>query len=252
MNSYLEEPYRGPYETWKAGPDSPESNAAILKAIDPIVQKGVKMYGDDSPLSTSQGKLLALDGLNSYDPEQARLQSHLLNQMQGLRRKTRQQHEVVRVPERLLLESNKLRNYSQELQDELGREPTDAELSDKLGLSQARIKQIREFQPGMSTGQAEGRRHGSNDTENFGALPASQLPGSQERQNYWVEIVYMDLPPTDQKILEYSLGLHGQPRLSNGEIAKKVGISQGGISQRKAKIQKLLDQEYELSPFLAE
>lgn len=154
MNNYLEDQYREPYETWKAGPASPESNAAILKAIDPIVQKGVKMYGDDSPLSASQGKLLALDGLNSYDPEQARLQSHLLNQMQGLRRKSRQQHEVVRVPERILLESSKLRDYTQEFQDELGREPTDAELSDKLGLSTARIKQIREFQPGMTTGQA--------------------------------------------------------------------------------------------------
>jgi hypothetical protein len=57
------------------------------------------------------------------------------------------------------------------------------------------------------------------------------------------------MDPINQKIMEHSLGLHGQPRLPNHEIAKLLRLSPGAISQRKARIQQTLDKESELSPF---
>lgn len=242
FNDYLEEEYKPAYESWKAN-QTPETNLAFLNTISPIVQKGVKMYGGDSPLAASRGRLLALDAARSYDPKRSRLQSHILNQMQGLKRITQQQSRVMSVPERLLLEHQKLQNQHQELSDELGREPTDAELSDKMGLSMSRLAKIRRYQPGMTSGQIE-----AADPLTGGV--AGRLPGHQAAQNLWAEIVYQDLNPLDQKIMELSLGMRGNKKLSNAEIASKLGRSPGAITQRKTKIQQLLDQEQQLSPFM--
>jgi len=242
MNDYLEEDYKPAYEAWKSN-QTPESNLAFLNTISPIVEKGVKMYGGESPLAASRARLLALDAAKTYDPKRSRLQSHILNQMQGLRRITQQQSRVISVPERILLENQKLKQQHQELSDELGREPTDAELSDNLGISMARLAKIRKYQPGMTSGQVE-----TIDPLSGGV--AGRLPGQRDSQDLWAEIVYQDLSPLDQKIMEYSLGMRGQKKLSNAEIANKMGRSPGAITQRKTKIQQLLDQEQHLSPFL--
>jgi DNA-directed RNA polymerase specialized sigma subunit len=242
MNNYLEEQYKPAYETWQ-GDQTPEGNAAFLKEIAPIVQKGVQMYGNDSPLAASQGRLMALEAMKKYDPARSRLQSHVLTQMQGLRRAQRKQHEVIRAPERVLLENYRLNQQTQELSDELGRDPTDSELSDSLGISMERLTKLRRFQPGISSGQASSKNPESG-------MPASRLPNQQDMENYWTEIVYQDLGPVDQKIMEMALGMHGQKKLSNLEIAKKLNRSPGAITQRKVRIQDLLNQESDFSPFI--
>lgn len=242
MDNYLEDEYRPAYETWKADP-TPQSNAAFLSAIDPIVQKGIQMYGGNSPLAASKARLVALNAARKYDPKRSRLQSHMLTQMQELQRIQRKQHEVIRAPERVLLENQRLNQGTQELTDELGREPTDAELSDFLGISLPRLTKIRQFQPGVSSGYFE------TDDENA-ETPGSRLPGAEASSKYWVQIVYGDLSPIDQKIMELSLGLNGHKKLSNLEIAKKLNRSPGAITQRKMKIQQMLDREQDLSPFI--
>ena len=55
MNSYLEDEYKPASDAWKLD-QTPPGNAAFLEAIHPIVQKGVQMYGGDSPLSASRGR----------------------------------------------------------------------------------------------------------------------------------------------------------------------------------------------------
>jgi len=239
---YLEDQYRPAFEAWQAD-QTPAGNAAFLKGIDTIVQKGAKMHGDGSPLAASKARLVALEAARKYDPKRSRLQSHMLTNMQGLRRQNRQQTEVMRVPERVLLESQRLHAYTQEITDETGREPTDAELSDRLGISIKRLAKIRKYQPGMSSGRAE-------SVDPMQGQPASQLPGQQEHENYWVDMVYQDLGPLDQKIMELTLGLNGHKKLSNQEVAKQLSRSPGAVTQRKMKIQRLLDQEQDLSPFV--
>jgi len=237
---YLEPEYKDAYESWTQD-DTPEGNAAMLKAVDPVVQKGVAMYGGgQSPLTKSRARKLALQSLTNYDRGRSRLQSHLLNQMQGLRRISQQQHAVIHAPERVMLDNHKLHRYTQELQDELGREPSDGELSNKAGVSLKRIKYVREWQPGLTTGQ-------------LAAADPEGSPGVKsldQNNNAWLEVVYDSLPPIDQKIMEWSLGLHGHEQLSNKKIASKLSRSPGAISQRKAKIQQLIRQEEFLSPFM--
>jgi len=238
----LEPDYQPAWDNWQKD-QTPAGNAAFLQAINPIVEKGVKYYAGGDPLASSRGKLLALEAAKKYDPTKARLQSHVLSHMQGLKRIDRDLHAVISVPERITQDSSRLREYTQELTDQLGREPTDDELADTYGFSKARLAKIRKYQPGMATGQAE-----MINPEEGGV--ASKLPGDTTNEDLWLDIVYQDLGAMDKKILEYSLGLNGQPKLSNQEIAAKLGRSPGAITQRKMRIQELLDQEQQLSPFL--
>ena len=62
-------------------------------------------------------------------------------------------------------------------------------------------------------------------------------------------MVYYDLDDTNQSIMEYTLGLHGAPVLENREIANRLGITAGAVSQRKAKIQAMLDEQFMVDPF---
>lgn len=242
MDDYLEDEYKPAFQSWQQN-QTPEGNAALLKALDPIVQKGVKMYGAESPLTSSRAKLLTLDAVRKYDPKRSRLQSHLLNQMQGLRRINQQQHQVISVPERILLENQRLHGSTQELSDELGRDPTDAELSDRLGIAMPRLAKIRSYQPGVNTGRLD-----AIDPLAGGA--PSVVPNQQASADLWGEVVYQGLSPLDQRVMELTLGMRGNKKLSNQEIAAKLNRSPGAITQRKTKIQQLLDQEQKLSPFI--
>lgn len=238
---YLEPDFIEPYHAWKTN-QTPTGNAQMLETLSPVIEKGIRAHvGEPNPLLTSRARGLALQGLRSYDPSRSRLQTHMFNQLQGLKRIARQQSQVIKAPERVIFDQQALRGYEQELADELGREPSDAELANHSGFSLKRIAHVRKYQPGVSEGTMEGLAPGFTG----GIRPDSRA------QQMWVELVYDDLPPMDQRILELSLGLHGRRPLSNQEIARKLGRSPGAISQRKARIQQLLDKEQELSPFLS-
>ena len=62
----------------------------------------------------------------------------------------------------------------------------------------------------------------------------------------WHEFVYNDLNEVDKAIMEYTLGLHGIKQLPTTEIAKKLNISPGAVSQRAQRIQAKLNQREEL------
>jgi hypothetical protein len=237
---YLEDDYRSPYETWQAD-QTPEGNATMLKAIDPIIQKGISAHvGKSSPLVASRARKIALDGVRGYDPARSRLQTHLMNRLQSLKRAQRQMSQVVSAPERILLDRAKLEEYTQEMEDEMGREPTDAEIANRTGFAPRRLKHIRGYRHAVAEGRLD-------------AIDPGLAPGmapDPKAQQAWVEMIYDELPPMDQKILEYSLGLHGRKRLSNQEIALKLKRSPGAITQRKQRIQVMLDQEQDISPFL--
>jgi len=235
----LEPEFAEPYGAWKKTP-SPATNAAMLTLLRPHIDKAVSMHlgqGSANPLLTSRARRMALDALPRYDPSRAKLSTFVTNELQGLKRVRRQQSQVVKAPERILLDRAALQEREQELRDSLGREPSDMELADWSGFSLARIAKVRQFQPAVATGTLEN---------------AGVSPGMQETplSDTWVQLVYGDLSATDQRILEHTLGLHGRRRLSNQEIAAKLRLSPGAISQRKKKIQELLDKERELSPLL--
>ncbi len=56
------------------------------------------------------------------------------------------------------------------------------------------------------------------------------------------QFLYHDLDPYDQVILEYGLGLNGSPKLPAAQIARRLKLSPGAVSQRASRIQQQLDE----------
>lgn len=240
--SHLEEKYANPYSLWQRNPTR-FNTTNLLRTVQPDVDKAISAHvGDSNPLIRSRAKKMTLQAIRSYDPTKARLGTHIVNHLQGLKRVARQQSQILPVPERVSLDQSYVENARRELEDELGREPTIMELADKTYLSPKRIRYVRKFRMPVAEGYLS-----SMSGEGEDSIPMPEI--DEDRMPAWFEFVYSDLGPTDQKIMEWTLGLHGSPQLSNSAIASKLRITPGAVSARKAKIQKLLDQQSELSPF---
>lgn len=239
MDDKLEPEFAPHFHAWKAKP-SPQTAGTLLREVHPVLHKAISAHvGKGDPLLTSRARRIALDAFTTYDPSRAKLATHLTNQLQGLKRQARQQRQIISLPERVALDRSHLQRQHEELSDRLGREPSLVELADHTGLSVSRIKHVQRFRPPV----AEGMLDRGEESEGF--APAVLSPASQS----WLHFVYHDAHPTDQKILEWSLGLHGVRRLSNQEIARRLRLSPGAVSQRKKQLQRRLDEADRYSPF---
>lgn len=234
------------YSQWKTN-KTPETNTALLKTIQPVIDTAVLSYAgqDTSPTIKSRARLMALKALDTYDPERGNVRTHLLSQMQSLRRLSAQAQNIISIPEQVSLDYTRLTENENELRDSLGREPTDDEIADNTGLSVKRIRRIRAFNQPV----AEGTTTQEVPEEAYGGDVASTIPGAHRAADAWFDFVYGDLSPTDKLIADLTMGRNGKRRTSTQDIARRLNITPGAVSQRAAKIQALLDKRHEYGGF---
>lgn len=234
----LEPELQSTYQNWKTSA-TPETRAAMLQGIRPITDRALSMYGaSGNPYAAGQAKVLALQALHTYDPARGSLRTHLLTNLQRLQRVTGQSDQIISVPERLALNRKHLLEATNELRDNLGRDPDDIEIANHTGMSMAQLQRVRRTAAGMNTGSLL-------DEEGDTYSPASTIPGVNHLNDVWTQLIYHDLGTMDRQILAHSLGLFGHAQKTTGELAKMLHLTPGAISQRKSKIQQLLDQQYE-------
>lgn len=242
-NWALEPDYDEPFKAWQASP-SPQTSGALLRAVDPVLQSAIKSYagGGASPVIRGQAKNLALSALNTYDPTRSSLRTHLLSNLQRLRRVSAQSGQIIKLPERIARDRVLLDEATTRLTDELGRDPSDLEIADFAGLPLKRIAQVRKAARPL----AEGRFVAEGDEEELAAPAVDPI---QRQYDQWLEFVHGDLSPRDQFILERGLGMHGHKRMAPTAIAKAMKVSPAAISQRMAYIQTLLDKRDQVGLF---
>jgi RNA polymerase primary sigma factor len=240
---FLEPEFTQPWEEWKKDPN-PANSSTLLKTVDPVINAALRTYAGPSPSPTirSRAKLLTLHAAGSYDPNRAKLRTHLMTQLQGLRRHVAREGMAVSIPEQVALDLGHVREAENRLRDQLGREPSDMEVADHTGLSRKRLGYLRQHKYTRSEGSMQRPTEEGEDIYAPAVAPAGN-------HTAWHDFVYHDLDPVDQVILEHSLGLHGKPILQNQQIAQKLRLSPGAISQRKAKIQAKLNLQDELHVF---
>jgi hypothetical protein len=87
---------------------------------------------------------------------------------------------------------------------------------------------------------------------------AAEAAGSEEyepaviermQNNPAIDMIYDDLNPIDQLVLDYSFGRNGRPKLSTQAIAKKLRVTPGAVSQRASKIQRSIDELTDMELF---
>ena len=181
-----------------------------------------------------------LKALKTFDPKIGNVRTHLLSQLQSLRRAAAQEQNIISIPEQVGLDYQKLNEAENDLRDRLSRDPSDDEVADATGLSVRRIKKIRGFHQPLAEGSTI--IDTGDDYADAGGI-ASAIPGQTTAQDAWLDFVYGDLSPVDKLVMDMTLGRNGRKRTSTQEIARKLNISPGAVSQRAAKIQTLLNKQ---------
>lgn len=225
-----------PFDTWRVR-RTPQTAQALLQKLEPVRRAALTTYGGPagatSPTLGSRAKLIMLDALERYDPTRSSMKTFMMSHLQGLRRASVREGRVVSAPEQVLLDSSRLAEATNELSDRLGRDPSDSELADHVGMSLKRIAHVRRLKPSV----AEGGLATLEDGMSTPYAPAVDLRG---REHSLYEFLYHGADPVDQLIMEHTLGLHGKPRLQNQQLAAKLRLSPGAVSQRKARLQAAL------------
>ena len=241
-NEAAETDFNQQFAAWSKA-QTPEDNVKILAAVQPTIDTALSSYvgKNPSPIMQSRAKLMALNALKTYDPQRGNVRTHLLSQMQGLRRLSAKEQNIISIPEQVGLDFQKLEAAENELRDKLNRDPADDEVADYTGLSIRRIRKIRGFNQPIS----EGMTAAVNDPDSAPTEVASTLPGANSSADAWMNFVYDDLTPTDKLIMDMTLGRNGRRRTSTQEIARRLNITPGAVSQRAAKIQAMLDKRYD-------
>jgi hypothetical protein len=236
--SRIEPEYQDVYTTWAAQP-TPETTGKLLTAIDPIINNALSAYGGKSktsPTLRSKARSLAVNAFPTYDPKKGPLRSHLLSQLQRLRRVAGQEQQVVRMPERVSMQRRQLEEAGLHLEDQLGRPPSDLELSDYIGVSPKRMAHIRKGIKPVLESQI------TSVAGDQGYAPSV----AQSGEDSWMEFVHSSLSPRDQIIMERTLAMHGHRQHSPTQVAKHLGVSPAAVSQRMANIQKQIDSREDL------
>lgn len=220
------------YEAWRTDP-TPANMGLLLDKAKPVFQSAIKSYGQGNEALLPHARRLAVDAFKNYDASKGtKLQTHLMTQLQPLRRRAREYAQVTHVPERVNTDLYQVNQAHQKFFDRHGREPSDREMADATGLSLKRIGYVRTYKPEIA-------ESGLADPEGGIFYPGTEKP---DPEKILIEYVHHDLDPVDQKILEWRTGLYGKEKLENREIAKRLSLSPGAVSQRAARIaQKMAD-----------
>jgi len=209
--------------------------------LNPTIEKALRAYAPNATeVVRSRARIIAAGAIRSFKPDQgADLNTHVYRQLQRLQREAPQISDPMPQPERTRRDSGKIMAAISQAADDIGREPTDEEISELTGLPVRRVTKIRK---GIRSRVSE-----SQYTEGFGNDDDSETDRdvtAAERTGYddWIDAVYHDLPEVDRVVMQYRTGYRGAPVLSNVDIAKRLRLSPAAISQRVSRIQAKLDE----------
>jgi RNA polymerase primary sigma factor len=153
---------------------------------------------------------------------------------QSIRRALSNQSKTIRLPVHIVDKVHKLHRASLKLADALGREPSDVELAKHLGISTARVAQLRTFSVSPISLDApigdEDDSRFSDIVQDEGALtPYELLQVKTMRQEIRQHIKY--LSPREAEIVAMRFGLDGKEPRTLDEVGKKFKVTRERVRQ---------------------
>jgi RNA polymerase primary sigma factor len=153
---------------------------------------------------------------------------------QSIKRALANQSKTIRLPVHLVDKISKMRRTSLRLQEELGREPSDDELGEELGITASRVAQMRmaAIRPASLDAPI-----GDEDSNNFAEVvqdenadtPYEQLEGKTVTKMLQEMVKTLDY--REATILRARFGLDGGPQKTLEEVGVKFGVTRERVRQ---------------------
>lgn len=218
-------------KTWQKQ-STPETTAELLKRMKPTISSAMNSFapGMDDKLAVKAANL-TLEALKRYDASfNTDPTTHVFHQLKRLNRLGARASNILPQSELFSLQQKTVRDAFDKFEDNKGRDPSIQELADLTGISKKKVEALLDNKNTIVSESATLTDETNKDT----------FSQSDITDNDYFEYVYASVSPIDQKIMEWSSGLHNTPALSNNQIAAKLNVSAAAISQHKAKIQQML------------
>jgi RNA polymerase primary sigma factor len=153
---------------------------------------------------------------------------------QSIKRALANQSKTIRLPVHLVDKISKMRRVAMQLQEELGREPTDDELASEMGMPASRVTQMRlaSIRPASLDAPI-----GDEDSNNFAEVvqdenadtPYEQL--EEKTVTGMLQDMVTKLDPREATILRYRFGLDGGSERTLEEVGEKFGVTRERVRQ---------------------
>jgi RNA polymerase primary sigma factor len=153
---------------------------------------------------------------------------------QSIKRALANQSKTIRLPVHLVDKIAKMRRTAMKLQEVFGREPTDDELAEELGISTSRVAQMRTAAIRPASLDAP---IGEDESTNFAEVvqdenadtPYEQL--EEKTVNKMLHELIKTLDPREATILRYRFGLDGGPEKTLEEVGQKFDVTRERVRQ---------------------
>jgi len=216
-----------------------EARALMINANLRLVVKIAHDYsnfGLPMPDLISEGNIGLIKAVERFDPAKGgKLSTYAAWWIkQSIKRALANQSKTIRLPVHLVDKIAKIRRLSQGMSEELGREPTDEELAEEVGISAPKLAQLRiiSLRP-ASLDAPVSDEDGKELGETVGDLEAPNPLEQLQDSNLLDELgeVLEELDPRERKIISSRFGLGGDPPRTLEEVGKRFGVTRERIRQ---------------------
>jgi RNA polymerase primary sigma factor len=184
----------------------------------------------------SEGNIGLMKAVERFDPKKGGKLSTYGSWWikQAIKRALANQSKTIRLPVHLVDKISKMRRIGMKLQEELGREPTDEELADELGMTAARVRQMRlaAIRPASLDAPI-----GDDESNNFADVVEDENATSpyenleDKTVTGMLQEMVKHLDEREATILTYRFGLDGGSEKTLEEVGEKFGVTRERVRQ---------------------
>ena len=157
---------------------------------------------------------------------------------QAITRAIADQARTIRIPVHMIETINKLNRISRQMLQEMGREPTPAEIAERMGMTEERVREIMKIaQEPVSLetpiGEEEDSHLGDFIEDQDAPAPAEAASFTMLKEQ--LEDVLDSLTPREEKVLRLRFGLDDGRARTLEEVGQEFGVTRERIRQIEAK-----------------